>query len=162
MLNPLINEGAQYIESLAQGFDDWVSNGGLQGFATYAEAELPRVEAAASMVGRALVEMGEDAAPLGNELLDAADGLAKFIDEARVVSKGTDEFDKMTKSFSGDVPVLQTLWNAAQDTINPFKELGDALGPLQPMIDKWTGANKTGHDTVERRGAGCRRTEGGP
>lgn len=144
--NPLLVEGAQYVEQLAQGFSNWTSDGGLQQFVTYAEAELPRVEVTIGLVGHALADMAQSAAPLGTTLLDAADGLSKLISGLSSIEKGTDDIDAFTKKVAGGVPILSDMYNAAEDVLNPIEGLAKATGPLQPLIDKWTGAtndNKT-------------------
>ncbi|MGN6760515.1 MAG: hypothetical protein ACTHJI_04190 [Leifsonia sp.] len=71
ILNPLFIQGAQYVRTLAAGFNSWVQNGGLEKFANYAIANLPRVgDMLQSLVG-AVLHLVVAFAPIGQVVVGA-------------------------------------------------------------------------------------------
>lgn len=141
ILNPLFIQGASYIQSVAQGLQNWTTDGGLQSFATYAESELPRVEVLLNQLGQAAESLGPELAGLANDFTDivsAVNGVAEAGQQVEKLAKAGDDLTSFTKS----VPILEDVVKAVGGVLNPIQGLNDALAPLQPLIDKWTGATK--------------------
>lgn len=78
-LNPLFLQGAQVIQDIADGFAEWTANGGMQSFAAYAAAELPRVVGTIDELAAAIVHVATATAPVGSLVLDTLAGIARAI-----------------------------------------------------------------------------------
>lgn len=79
ILNPLFMQGAGVIQDIAAGFASWTANGGLQAFASYAQAQLPQVIGTIGHLAEAILHIAEATAPIGTVVLAVLDGLANVI-----------------------------------------------------------------------------------
>lgn len=79
VLNPLFVQGAHVVQNMANGFESWAQNGGLQQFAAYAQATLPQVIDTIGQLALAILHIGEATAPIGTAVLAVLDGLARAI-----------------------------------------------------------------------------------
>lgn len=79
ILNPLFMQGAGVVQSMADGFSSWASNGGLQKFADYAQSVLPQVITTVGDLAAAILHIAEATAPLGTAVLGVLDGVANAI-----------------------------------------------------------------------------------
>lgn len=113
IIDPLLEDGAAFIQRLADGVEDFAAGGGLKQFVQYAQSELPIVEDAIMSIGRAGVDILQDLAPAGQLLLqlvtltgDLVDGMnelntAKLLEGAQGVQTYSDKLK--TASTTGDV-----------------------------------------------------------
>lgn len=79
VLNPLFVQAGEYVQDLADGFQQWTSDGGLQKFATYAQQELPKVAETLGSLATAALHIIEALAPLGNATLTILTGFGNAI-----------------------------------------------------------------------------------
>lgn len=100
-MNPLFDQAGQYVEGLAEDFDQWTEDGGLQKFVTYAEAELPIVEKGVDGLAKGLVGAAQALTPAGNAILGL---LADFGDVGSAAGKAEQSISNVFTSaedFSG-------------------------------------------------------------
>ncbi|QWT24938.1 hypothetical protein KPL76_06165 [Subtercola sp. PAMC28395] len=79
VLNPLMLTAGAYVERLAEGFNSWTQNGGLQRFATYAMSVLPTVEGVLGQLASMVMHVLEALAPMGSVGLQVLTVLAGSI-----------------------------------------------------------------------------------
>lgn len=65
VLDPLFTRASVWILHIAQGFEQWTGNGGLQKFETYAEKVLPQAQATLEALLSAVVRVTTAAGPFG-------------------------------------------------------------------------------------------------
>ena len=79
-MNPLLVDLAGALDKGAAGFQHWATSSKAPAqFVAFAQAQLPKLEALFADVAKAVVHLGEAAAPIGGALLQALDGIAQAI-----------------------------------------------------------------------------------
>ncbi|GGF11400.1 hypothetical protein [Subtercola lobariae] len=73
VMNPLFIEGAQVVDKMAAGFDEWTKDGGLQKFVDYATTELPPVVQTIQDAATAVIDVVTALKPLGDVLVQSMD-----------------------------------------------------------------------------------------
>ena len=132
---PLFREGAAIIERWSEGFESWMSNGGLQRLVNYAEAELPRVATTLENLSSDAVTLAADLAPVGDAIMDIANGV-------HGLSELEQSLDGATDSGNAFGTVLGSAWEGMQSAVNPISNVTGLFARFQPAIDKATGATK--------------------
>lgn len=79
ILNPLFVQGSTLIYQITSGFESWVSGGGLQQFANYAQSELPLVINTLGALAGAILHIAEATAPIGSVVLATLEGIGNAI-----------------------------------------------------------------------------------
>lgn len=120
IMNPLFVQGAQYVRSLAQGFNSWVQNGGLNQFVNYAIAHLPEVAQMLGSLASAALHLVVAFAPLGDIVVAALKLLGDTINAI-------------------PVPVLLEVGSAAAAGFAAFK-LWTAVAPILQRVATAMGA----------------------
>ena len=69
ILNPLFTTAGDYITQIAEGFNRWTQDGGLQSFATFAENAFPKVADALGSVATLAMNIVTALAPIGPAVL---------------------------------------------------------------------------------------------
>lgn len=114
IMNPLFVQGAQYVRSIAQGFNSWVQNGGLNQFVNYAIAKLPVVADMLGSLASAAVHIVTALSPLGTVAVAALKLLGDTInaipspvllDVASAAAAGFAAF----KLWNAVVPILEAV-----------------------------------------------------
>lgn len=122
ILNPLFMQGAGVIQDIAGGFESWTSNGGLQKFASYAQATLPQVIGTIGHLLDAILHIAEATAPIGTVVLAVLDGLANAINALPIPVLTTIAATAITV-YAGFM-----LWKGVQGVISGVKATAEALG----------------------------------
>ncbi|MGN8024692.1 hypothetical protein [Microbacterium sp. 22242] len=122
ILNPLFMQGAGLIYNIASGFESWVSNGGLQKFAAYAQSELPQVIDTVGALAAAILHIAEATAPIGSVVLGTLEGLGNAIN-AIPVPVLTVIAAAAIAGYTGFM-----LWKGVTAVINGVKAAADTLG----------------------------------
>lgn len=143
--NPLFVDGAQYADGLAQSFDNWTSDGGLQKFVTYAEQELPIVENAVDSLSGAVVSLGGEFTPLGNDILDVVNDGSRLVSMFTSASNWLDNLVPKTGAWAAPLGIAK---NALTDMINPLGDIEQMIPGLTDLINGWTGATSAGTANV--------------
>lgn len=130
---PLLEEGAGILQEWTGEMNSWVASGGLKDFVEYAQTQLPRVAVTIESLIKDAVLLGEDLAPLSNDILDIVNAIHPLL-------QGANDIQKWTDSLGKAAPAVKWLGDVVGGALNPIQGVMNALNQAQPAIDQVTGA----------------------
>lgn len=134
VMNPLFVEGAQYVNQLAAGFDQWTQDGGLQKFVNYAVQELPQVVTTIDDVAKAVVAVTTDLAPAGDALLKIVSVGSGFVTWLSSLpgAAGNSPLQGLDKALGGAAVSTDAVKTATEGATGATNAQTGALGGLVP------------------------------
>ncbi|WIB68079.1 hypothetical protein DEI93_03275 [Curtobacterium sp. MCBD17_035] len=146
VINPLLQDGAAFIQRLAQSIDDFAAGNGLKDFVTYAESELPIVEDAIMAVAHAGIEVVTDLAPFGQILLQIITLASEGYTALHSLSLGFGESASEAEKYTQKAATASTAGEAFRDSVlaqqSPISWIANAVRVWQDNVDGTTAANK--------------------
>jgi hypothetical protein len=122
VMEPLLTDGSADVQTLAEKFDAWTSDGGLRQFTEYAERELPIVGNALSQVGGAVEHIVSSLSPLGNVAFTVLGQVADIIE--RIPGPALEAGGALLAWSKVGGPILNT-----------FSRIGSGIGGLLGTVE---------------------------